>query len=166
MTTSTLAVGPAEKNKRQGNDRLLKLSLSVLALALAYFAYTYYESRIKPLSGYGDDWQALDYLNDKDPRALSGGDLTHFMFGDVSFETEAANLPWQLSATFDAGDGVFERFFSEAKISGYRDDADGVGPLFNMNACEACHVADGRAAPPMMTGFPSRSGRSTKDTDA
>ncbi len=155
MSIFTLAkknVGPNPLHHTLNQRWLLKVSLVALSITVSLFGYTYYQSKIKPMSGYGDDWAAIEALKERDPRALSGGDLTHFMFGDVSFETEAANLPWQLSATFDAGDGVFERFFSEAKTSGYRDDADGVGPLFNMNACEACHVADGRAAPPLKTG--------------
>ncbi|MCV6611674.1 MAG: c-type cytochrome [Amphritea sp.] len=128
--------------------------LILLAISLAVLAYTYYQSKIKPLSGYGDDMAAIDEINSHDPRALSGGDLTHFMFGDISFETEAANLPWQLSKLFDDGDGVFERPFSEALESGFRSDADGLGPLFNQESCEGCHIADGRAAPPMEPGQP------------
>ena len=130
----------------------LKISLFILFISLTVLAYYFYHSKIKPLSGYGDDLAAMEMLKDKDPRALSGGDVTHFMFGDVSFEAETLNLPWQLSALFDAGDGDFERPFSEAKANGFRADADGVGPLFNQDACEGCHVADGRAAPPNATG--------------
>ena len=155
MNMSTLAsknAGHQNFTHLLTNRWLLKTGLVLLSATLGLFGYTYYQSKIKPLAGYGDDWAAIGSLKKRDPKALSGGDLTHFMFGDVSFESEAANLPWQLSATFDAGDGVFERPFSEAKASGYRDDADGVGPLFNMNSCEACHIADGRAAPPMATG--------------
>lgn len=137
---------------RSSNPWVLRAGLAALVVCGGVFAYTYYESRIKPLSGYGDDWEPVDVLKTMDPKALSGGDLTHFMFGDISFESEAANLPWKLSALFDAGDGVFERAFTEALASGYRSDADGVGPLFNMSACEGCHIADGRAAPPTEPG--------------
>ena len=134
------------------NTWLLRTGLIALVACSGVFAYTFYESRIKPLDGYGDDWKPIDVLKSKPAKALSGGDLTHFMFGDISFETEAHNLPWQLSALFDAGDGVFERPFTEALASGYRADADGVGPVFNMASCEGCHVADGRAAPPTIPG--------------
>jgi CxxC motif-containing protein (DUF1111 family) len=130
----------------------LKISLVILTICLIVLSYYFYQSKIKPLSGYGDDLAAMDMLKGKDPKSLSGGDVTHFMFGDVSFEAETLNLPWQLSALFDAGDGNFERPFSETKKSGFRFDADGLGPLFNQNACEGCHVADGRAAPPNSTG--------------
>jgi len=133
---------------------LLPISVFALVISLSVFSFTFYQSRIKPLSGYGDDMAAIAALNARDPRSLSGGDVTHFMFGGVSFESETANLPWQLSALFDAGDGVFERPYSEALASGYRYDADGIGPLFNMNACEGCHIGDGRAAPPMNNSEP------------
>lgn len=140
------------KSSKSSSSWLLKISLPILIVSVGYFAYTYYQSKIKPLSGYGEDWAALEELNSKEPKALLGGDLTHFMYGGDSFATEAANLPWQLSAAFDAGDGIFERPFTEAKKSGFRFDADGLGPLFNGNSCEACHAADGRAAPPLATG--------------
>ncbi len=152
--TSSVVSGTSEKTPKSSRITL-KLGLGALAISLGVLGYTYYESKIKPLSGYGDDWGALDYLKDKDPKALSGGDLTHFFFGDISFITEAQNLPWQLQATFDDGDGVFERPFSPAVASGYRADADGVGPLFNSTACEGCHVEDGRAAPPVEFGKPA-----------
>ncbi len=142
------AISDHSEKKPKSTSLTLKIGLSALAISLGVLGYTYYNSKIKPLSGYGDDWGALDYLKEKDPKALSGGDLTHFFFGDISFITEAQNLPWQLQATFDDGDGVFERPFSPAVKSGYRADADGVGPLFNSTACEGCHVEDGRAAPP------------------
>lgn len=138
----------------QQSALFLIISLIALAVSLVVLVITFYYSKIKPLSGYGDDMDAIAELKAKDPRALSGGDVTHFMFGDVSFESETINLPWQLSAEFDAGDGVFERPFTEAVASGFRYDADGVGPLFNMSACEGCHVADGRAAPPTRNGEP------------
>lgn len=150
MTSS--AVSASSDSSPQKSSLTLKIGLGALAISLGVFGYTYYQSKIKPLSGYGEDWAALDELKTKDPKALSGGDLTHFMFGDISFESEAANLPWQLSALFDAGDGVFERPFSPAVASGYRDDADGVGPLFNQESCEGCHIADGRAAPRLSLG--------------
>ena len=141
-----------KKQSKTQASLFLKISLIVLVISLIVLGYYYYQSKIKPLSGYGTDWTSMDMLKGKSPKALSGGDVTHFMFGDVSFESETLNLPWQLSALFDAGDGNFERPFTEAKTSGFRADADGVGPLFNMSACEGCHVADGRAAPPKATG--------------
>lgn len=110
--TSSVASGSSEPNIKSPS-LFLKAGLGVLAVSLSVLGYTYYDTKIKPLSGYGDDWAALDYLKEKDPKALSGGDLTHFMFGDVSFVSEAQNLPWQMQATFDDGDGVFERPFSK-----------------------------------------------------
>ena len=150
MTSSV--VSDASEKTPHSSSLTLKIGIGALAISLGVLGYTYYDKKIKPLSGYGDDPAALDYLKDKDPRALSGGDLTHFMFGNVSFLTEAQNLPWQLQAQFDDGDGVFERPFTPAVESGYRADADGAGPLLSQPFCEGCHVEDGRAAPPTEPG--------------
>lgn len=126
----------------------------VLGASLAGLFYTLYHSHWKMLEGYGEDYGSLSVIKGKDPRALSGGDLTHFKFGNISFEQEAYNLHWKLSALFDNGDGVFERPFSPALVSGFRSDADGLGPLYNEFSCEGCHIADGRAAPPQTQGEP------------
>jgi CxxC motif-containing protein (DUF1111 family) len=132
--------------------KLLTIGLVVLSISCCVLAYRYYESRIYPLWGYGNEPEALSFMNTKPAKALSGGDLTHFKFGTVSFEEPAANLPWQIAAEFDIGDGLFERRHLTAKIGYDRFDGDGVGPLFNMASCEGCHVADGRAAPPEVSG--------------
>ena len=151
---SSSVVSDTSEKTTHSSGLTLKLGLGALAISVGVLGYTYYDSKIKPLSGYGDDWEAMEYLKDKDPKALSGGDLTHFFFGDISFITEAQNLPWQLQAIFDEGDGVFERPFIAAREDGFRSDSDGAGPLFNQAFCEGCHVEDGRAAPPTKTGEP------------
>lgn len=127
---------------------------SLLSASLAVFGYSLYKSHWKMLEGYGDDQASLDIINRKDPRALSGGDLTHFKFGNISFEQEAYNLHWKLSADFDHGDGIFERPYQAAVSSGFLYDSDGLGPLYNAKSCEGCHIADGRAAPPLSPGEP------------
>ncbi len=142
----------------QYKSRYQKIKNVVLVLCLigsiASLGYVYYFSYWKMYTGYGDDPTDLLTLEDKDPKSLSAGDLTHFKFGNISFEQEAYNLHWKLAALFDNGDGVFERPFSEAITSGYRHDADGLGPLYNAESCEGCHIADGRAAPPQAPGDP------------
>jgi CxxC motif-containing protein (DUF1111 family) len=139
-----------------GHGWVLRLSLVVLALALGGLGYQAYHSFVLPYGGYGD--KGMGYLANEDPRSLSGGDLTHFHSGRKAFEQEAPNLSWGMSAAFDRGDGVFERPFTEALPSGWRYDADGLGPHYNNDACESCHVSDGRARPPagpdeMMNGL-------------
>lgn len=125
---------------------LLKAGFTVLTLAIGALAYQAYQSFWLPYNGYGE--AKMDYLSKELPASLSGGDLTHFHSAEKAFEQEAPNLSWGLSAAFDRGDGIFERSFTPAIKSGWRRDADGLGPLFNNTSCESCHQGDGRAQPP------------------
>lgn len=136
---------------KTGLKRLRTLVLyTALVASLSVFVYKVYLSYGKAITGYGDDWESLAILDSKHPDSLSGGDLTHFKFGNISFEQEPYNLHWKLSALFDHGDGMFERPFKEAKSFNEKNISDGLGPLYNAKSCEACHVADGRAAAPSM----------------
>lgn len=144
-TTSEHLEKIARSRKRRERSIPLKFSLPVLAIALAALGFTSYKAFVTPWAAYGDD--DMSYLQRVDPRSLSGGDLTHYHFGPLAYEQEAPNLAWAWSKLFDDGDGVFERIVTPALPSDYRHDADGVGPIYNNHACEACHVADGRAQP-------------------
>lgn len=73
------------------------------------------------------------------PDALSGGATTVFDAGPGAFGHPAPNLDQAALARHDAGDDAFGNIF---------DASTGLGPLFNNNACEACHVGDGRGQPP------------------
>lgn len=125
---------------------LLKVGLIGLALSVSVLLYQAYLSYWLPYDGYGD--ADMSYLEKELPASLSGGDLTHFHSKEMAFEQEAPNLSWGLSAAFDRGDGVFERAFTPSIASNWRNDADGLGPVFNHVSCESCHQADGRAQPP------------------
>jgi len=150
MSQSSLSsTGMTDKqadNTTQSSSFILKAGVAGLVIATSVLAYQAHESLWKPYDGYGD--ADMSYLEKELPESLAGGDLTHFHSQGMAFEQEAPNLSWGLSAAFDRGDGVFERAFSPSVPSDWRYDADGVGPIFNHNACEACHVADGRAKPP------------------
>lgn len=141
---------PAELMSTSGSPNrtswVLKGGLVVLPVALAALGYQSYLSYIAPFDGYGD--ADMSYLQQELPESLSAGDLTHFHSGGMAFEQETPNLSWGLSAAFDRGDGVFERAFTPSVPSNWRNDADGLGPLFNEVSCEGCHEADGRAKPP------------------
>jgi CxxC motif-containing protein (DUF1111 family) len=126
------------------------LGLGLVASASG-FAYAY--ARLHYIPAYGDAPEDLAYLEGRVSAAKSGGDLTTFKFGEVSFSEEAANLPWQMSARFDEGDGVFERPFRAASAGSQGSNADGLGPIFNREACESCHLSDGRSLPRPGTGL-------------
>ncbi len=128
------------------NSIIFKLGLIVLAFVLINLIYQSYQFFVVPYSGYGD--ADMSYLDDELPASLSAGDTTHFHSGPMAFEQEVPNLSWGLSAAFDRGDGIFERPFDPAQSPNFSYNADGLGPIFNHNACEACHVADGRSKPP------------------
>lgn len=124
------------------------LLYGTLFSTLAVLGYVLHGSFWKAKTGYGSDWESLAILDKKHPDSLSGGDLSHFKFGNISFEQEPYNLHWKLSALFDHGDGSFERPFKAAKKNLEHYASDGLGPLYNSTSCEGCHVADGRAAAP------------------
>jgi CxxC motif-containing protein (DUF1111 family) len=123
----------------RGGKKFHTVLYCTLAVSLSVFGYSWYSSYWKAWTGYGEDWDSLALLDTKHPDALSGGDLSHFKFGNISFEQEPYNLHLKLFVLFDRGDGVFERAIK---------DTHGLGPLYNSKSCEGCHVADGRAQAP------------------
>ena len=75
----------------------LKITLPVLAISLAALGYQGFKSFYIP--AYGDRPEDLAYLEGMDPKALLGGDLTHFKF---------ARRPW-LAAACWSGSAFRER---------------------------------------------------------
>lgn len=138
--------GVSAPNKRKRNLSIpLRLSIPALAVALCALGFTSYKAYIVPWKAYGDD--DMSYLQRVDPRSLSGGDLTHYHFGRLAYEQEAPNLAWGWFKLFDDGDGDFERLVIPAMAGLDNLVRDGLGPIYNNNSCEACHMADGRAEP-------------------
>ncbi len=144
---------------KKSTSLFLKISLVVLLVACGVLVNQAYKSIWLPYAAY-EDPSIMGYLDKEDPRSLSGGDATHFhSTSGESFAQEIPNMGWGLSAAFDRGDGFFERPYGVSLGEGYVTNADGVGPLFNNNFCEACHAADGRGKPPenefepIMEGF-------------
>ena len=79
-----------------------------------------------------------------DPDALSGGATTVFDTTAEAFGHPAPNLDARGAARHEEGDEAFGQEFVATK--GLPNS--GLGPLMNNNACEACHVGDGRGRPP------------------
>lgn len=136
----------ANQATKSSHSILLKIGIIALIAALGVLGYQIWKSYWWPFNGYGK--ADMSYLERELPASLSAGDLTHFHSGDKAFEQEAPNLSWGLAAAFDRGDGIFERAFTPAVSTGWRSDADGLGPLFNNVSCESCHLGDGRAKAP------------------
>ena len=95
----------ADKDKPASKTGLRRLRIlilfTVLVASLSVFLYKIYLSYGKAITGYGEDWESLAILDSKQPDALSGGDLTHFKFGNISFAQEPYNLEsskWTVSS--------------------------------------------------------------------
>ncbi len=92
--------------------------------------------------------------NDETPRfeqpepgeALSGGSTTVMKFDHNAFSMPSANLPPTRRLDFSVGNSFFRNPWVIAPSSTIA--RDGLGPLLNTNACQNCHIKDGRGHPP------------------
>jgi len=92
--------------------------------------------------------------NDETPRfeqaepgeALSGGNATVMKFDQNAFSMPSANLAPMRRLDFSVGNSFFRNPWVIAPAS--TTARDGLGPLFNTNACQNCHIKDGRGHPP------------------
>lgn len=84
-------------------------------------------------------------------RKMAGGEGTVMVSGPDAFSYPLANLGQAgIDAHFDA-DGLFSQHFVTAPASQF----GGVGPVFNQNSCETCHVRNGRGTVPQFPGDPN-----------
>lgn len=76
----------------------------------------------------------------------SGGDTTVFDESRGAFSHVASNATFERGQVFAVGNA----FFTDPWVTapGSVMSRDGLGPVFNANACAACHVRDGRGRPP------------------
>ncbi|PMN88399.1 di-heme oxidoredictase family protein [Enterovibrio norvegicus] len=72
----------------------------------------------------------------------SGGATTTFKQGANAFSQPASNLPLSERIDFSVGNSFFRNPWVSAPAS--TDARDGLGPLFNTNGCQNCHIKDGR----------------------
>jgi CxxC motif-containing protein (DUF1111 family) len=63
-----------------------------------------------------------------------------------SFSLPSANLPPSRRVDFSVGNSFFRNPWVIAPST--TTARDGLGPLFNTNACQGCHIKDGRGHPP------------------
>ncbi|MGE8190973.1 di-heme oxidoredictase family protein [Pseudomonas sp. NPDC086278] len=78
--------------------------------------------------------------------ARSGGDATVRKTDQNAFSLPSANLPPSRRVDFSVGNSFFRNPWVIAPST--TTARDGLGPLFNTNACQNCHVKDGRGHPP------------------
>ncbi len=81
---------------------------------------------------------------------LSAGDATIMSVLPSAFSQESANLTAiDRIKRFNIGDDFFENPWVEKRAS--TELRDGLGPLFNNNACQDCHIRDGRGHAPTVS---------------
>jgi len=85
-------------------------------------------------------------LPDVDYPVASGGEAGIAMANRNAFSQPSANMPLGSRLDFSVGNSFFRNPWVTAPAS--TDARDGLGPLFNTNACQNCHVKDGRGHPP------------------
>ncbi|MEZ5535822.1 MAG: di-heme oxidoredictase family protein [Thiolinea sp.] len=78
---------------------------------------------------------------------LSGGATTVFDTSRNAFSLPAKNLGILRRDNFFIGNAFFKQPWVIAPAS--TSARDGLGPLFNTNTCQGCHVKDGRGQPPL-----------------
>lgn len=80
-----------------------------------------------------------------DPR-FPGGETTTQVQGTNAFSQPAANLSFDGRLDFSVGNSFFRNPWVSAPAS--TEARDGLGPIFNTNSCQGCHIKDGRGHPP------------------
>lgn len=78
--------------------------------------------------------------------ALSGGRTTVYQNDHNAFSMPSANLTPTRRLDFSVGNSFFRSPWVIAPST--TTARDGLGPLFNTNACQNCHIKDGRGHPP------------------
>ncbi|OEF29190.1 di-heme oxidoredictase family protein [Vibrio rumoiensis] len=76
----------------------------------------------------------------------SGGDTSTNKQGSNAFSMPSNNLPISKRLDFSVGNSFFRNPWVQAPAT--TDARDGLGPLFNTNGCQNCHIKDGRGHPP------------------
>lgn len=69
--------------------------------------------------------------------------------GHNAFSRPAANMPMRQRLDFSVGNSFFRNPWIAAPAT--TAARDGLGPLFNTNGCQNCHIKDGRGHPPSST---------------
>lgn len=72
-----------------------------------------------------------------------------------AFSQLSANMAFARELDFKIGNGIFRKNWVSSPSS--TKSSDGLGPLYNARACQACHLKDGRGHPPRGPGLEGRS---------
>lgn len=78
---------------------------------------------------------------------LSAGDTTTHTINANAFSDSSSNLRIEKLGEFRTGNSFFEKPWVASPAS--TTVRDGLGPLFNVLACQSCHIKDGRGHAPL-----------------
>ncbi len=81
-----------------------------------------------------------------DPSLPGGATTTQFQDANA-FSQPASNLDLEGRMNFSIGNSFFRNPWIAAPAT--TTARDGLGPLFNTNSCQGCHIKDGRGHPPL-----------------
>ena len=88
----------------------------------------------------------LPYEDFQPGEDMPGGSASVSVSGFNSFALPSANMPVSKRLDFHTGNSFFREAWEAAP--GDKPSRDGLGPLFNTNTCESCHIRDGRGHAP------------------
>ncbi|WP_024950472.1 di-heme oxidoreductase family protein [Cobetia crustatorum] len=113
-----------------------------LAIALATLATTAVTVQAAPITTVTEYLSALPLQN----TAKSGGEGSVRKHDTNAYSLPAKNMSFDQRLSFSVGNSFFKSPWVIAPAS--TTARDGLGPLFNTNACQNCHVKDGRGSLP------------------
>ena len=91
---------------------------------------------------------SMQQLATFDPQEIKqGGDTGITITSSESYSKPSSNITASRKGSFFIGNAFFRQPWVIAPAS--TDSRDGLGPLFNVAACQSCHVKDGRGHAPM-----------------
>ncbi len=91
---------------------------------------------------------SMQQLASFDPQEIKqGGDTGLSISSAESYSKPSSNLPASRKGNFFIGNAFFKQPWVIAPAS--TDSRDGLGALFNVAACQSCHIKDGRGHAPM-----------------
>ncbi len=91
---------------------------------------------------------SMQQLASFDPQEIKqGGDTGLSISSAESYSKPSSNLPASRKGNFFIGNAFFKQPWVIAPAS--TDSRDGLGALFNVAACQSCHIKDGRGHAPL-----------------
>ena len=151
-----IAESPKKASRSRACARLLGAIVFGAALPLAAGVWQTYGAdtqEVDALLAPTTDFSKIEQGEDKP----GGGATSHGSVDSANaFSLSSGNMNFKRELDFKIGNSIFRRNWVSAPAS--TDSTDGLGPLFNSRACQACHLKDGRGHPPLSTQVPEDSG--------